>query len=97
MRLLTTRLTQKFIVEPDDGWVLVRLANGFSLILGVERSRTPGKDLAVAMMIRLSATTDASTRASHDLDGMLLRGAGSHFIQQLTSVAQTVGNTDVEL
>src|SRR5690554_1530562 len=92
VRLVTARLTQVLLIQPDDRWVLMRLADALALILTVDGSSTPAEYLAVTVVIRLATTADTTTRTCHDLNGMVDRLTASHIIQQLAGVTQSVSD-----
>ena len=74
----------------------MRFTDRFASILAVDGFRTLLDDLAIAMVVGLTSTTDATAGAGHHLDGMELFLAFADSLKQSAGVAQTVGDTDMD-
>ena len=70
MGFLAHGLTQKLVVEFQNIGVLVRLADDFLFVFAVKGLLSLKQHLGVSMVVGLTATTDTSAGAGHDLDGM---------------------------
>ena len=77
MRLLTQGLTQEFLVELLDVGVLVALADGFTLVLGIKCLAALLEHLDIAMVVRLTSTTNTATGTCHYLNHMVIKLAGA--------------------
>ena len=87
MRQWTTRLAHVFLVKLLHEGVLVALADRFLGIRLIEGGSAFLQDLHTSLVERLSAATDATTRAGHHLDRMIGRGAILDLLDQLAGVA----------
>ena len=96
LRSLTQRFTQIFLIQSLDVWILVRFTQRLLCIFPIQCIGTCIQHLRVAMMQRLSASTDTATRACHNLNHMILIPPMANIFQQLTRITQTMSNTHLQ-
>ena len=93
---LTQRFAQIFLVQRLDVRILMRLAQRLLCIFPIQCIGTCIQHFRVAMMQRLSATTDTATRTCHNLNHMILIPPMANIFQQLTRITQTMSNTHLQ-
>ena len=72
LRSLTQRFTQIFLIQSLDVRILMRFTQRLLCIFPIQCIGTCIQHLRVAMMQRLSASTDTATRTCHNLNHMIL-------------------------
>ena len=84
------------LVNSQNLGVLVALADGFASILAVDGFHTFADDVAVAVVIGLASTTDATAGACHDFDEVVAVGVAlAYLFHHLACVAETVADGDL--
>src|SRR5665647_541765 len=95
MRLFAHRGTQKLLIQFGDVGILMRFANRFAGVFTVESQLTFLQDLRIPMVVRLSATSNASARARHDFNGMELALSFLDIFEQFAGISKSVSDTDM--
>ena len=91
------RLTQILLVDFDNRGIKVGFADGQPFISAVDGVLTRLQDGGIAMVVGLSTTVDATTGAGHDFNGVILGFAALDALEQLADIAQTRGNSRLQL
>ena len=97
MRLLAQRLAQEFLVELLDIGILMTLTDWLAFVFCIEGIATLLNHIKVAMVVRLTSTTNTSTWACHNLNYMVVELASAKFVHDNACVAQCVSHTNLEL
>lgn len=95
MCFMSAGFSQKFFVKLNDVRILVRFAESFPFVFGINGSRSCFQNFAVTVVERLSATTNATARTCHNLNGVILGSSCTNFIQQFSGITQSVCNTNI--
>lgn len=94
---VATGFTVVLLVDGDDVGVLVALADGLASVLAVGGFHALLDDVAVAVVVGLTGTADAATRAGHHLDEVVTVGiAVANLFHELAGVAETVADGDLD-
>ena len=94
MRKRSAGFAEELFVECLNVGILVRLAQRFGGVFGVEGLGTPFQKLFVAPVIGLPAAVDAAAGTGHDFDGVVGRSAGADLFDQPAGVTQPVCDAD---
>ena len=93
---VAARFTVVLLVDGDNVGVLVALADGLASVLAVDGVHTALDDVALAVVVGLTSTADAATRAGHHLDEVVAVGvAVAHLFHELAGIRETVADGDL--
>ena len=101
MQLLVAEVAARFaivlLVDSDDIGVLVALTDGFASVFAIDGFHTFADDIAVAVVIGLTSTADATTGASHDLNEMIAIGiAFADLFHEFAGIAKAVSHSNLQ-
>ena len=88
--LFAKRLSKVFLVQLLDIWVFVALAQRLPGIFLIQGLRTGLQHIEIPVMQRLTAAADATARASHDFDHMVLATFVTDVFQKLAGIPQSM-------
>ena len=72
MGFFAKRFAKELIIQLHNVWVFMRFTDGFICILTIDRLLASFYNRGVAMVQRLSATTNTSAGTCHNFDGVEL-------------------------